>query len=452
MTNEEIQHTVTEIKEPENEKMKSFKKIQYEMADIGKVVEELKVEIIKFIKDDPKEETIALHKVYINDELVREVDFVNDKVIKSDSRYEPWSFLHMDQSTFRQMQQQHFFDIINTFRYYKSYNLKKVQKRIDFISTMSSAHQNILKNYSKHLTEIQTSILHNYEIIKVIIGDAAKIFRNHLFLKDNKKCPLTLKLEKDLDISRIDSILNQIVREWCHDGVNERESCFVPILNTIEEYFPMTENRNQIRILVPGAGLGRLPYEIAKRGYSCQGNEFSLMMLFVANFILNKIDSVDVFTFYPWVSHFSNNLYSGHQIIPAKFPDVNPATISKDVDFSMVAGSFTEIFNQHRNQFDCVVTCFFLDTAQNIVSYIETICNILKPGGIWINFGPLLYHYADMTECSIEPSYEIVKEIIESFNFKFLKEKTNQTCYYTKNPNSMVSYQYHSIFFVCHGI
>ncbi|KAH9424319.1 hypothetical protein DERP_004501 [Dermatophagoides pteronyssinus] len=346
-------------------------------------------------------------------------------------------------------EQQHFFDIINTFRYYKSFNMKKVQKRIDFVNTMTTAHQNLLENYSKHLTEVQTSILHNYEIIKVIIGDAAKIFRNHLFLKDNKKSPLTLKSEKDLDISRIDSILNQIVREWCHEGINERESCFVPILNTIEKYFPLVENRNQIRILVPGAGLGRLPFEIAKRGYSCQGNEFSLMMLFVANFILNKIDSIDVFTFYPWVSHFSNNLQSNHQILPIKFPDVNPATISKDVDFSMVAGSFIEIFNQQKNQFDCVVTCFFLDTAQNIVAYIETIWNILKTGGIWINFGPLLYHYADMTDCSIEPSYEIVREIIESFNFQFLEEKTNQICYYTRNPNSMVSYQYHSIFFVC---
>lgn len=357
-------------------------------------------------------------------------------------------------------EQQHFFDIINTFRFYKSYNMKKVQKRIDFVGTMSTKYQQLLQNYSKHLTKVQHCIVHNYEIIKVIIGDAAKIFRNHVFLKDNRKesnHSLIMKLEKDLDISRIDSILNQIVREWCHEGATERESCFQPILNTIEEYFPSLVNRNQIRILVPGAGLGRLPYEIAKRGYSCQGNEFSLMMLFVANFILNKIDSTDMFTFYPWISHFSNNLQSDHQTIPIKFPDVNPATISKDVDFSMVAGSFTEIFNshqqqQHKNdQFDCIVTCFFLDTAQNIINYVETIDNILKSdGGLWINFGPLLYHYADSSQdSSIEPSYEIVKEIIESFGFKFLQEKTNQTCYYTRNPNSLVSYEYHSIFFVC---
>ena len=35
---------------------------------------------------------------------------------------------------------------------------------------------------------------------------------------------------------------------------------------------------------------------------------------------------------------------------------------------------------------------------------------ILKPGGRWINLGPLLYHFADIPkEPSIEPSYDIVR-------------------------------------------
>ncbi len=45
---------------------------------------------------------------------------------------------------------------------------------------------------------------------------------------------------------------------------------------------------SSISVLVPGAGLGRLAFEIARRGYTCQGNEFSLFMLFASNFVLNK--------------------------------------------------------------------------------------------------------------------------------------------------------------------
>lgn len=36
---------------------------------------------------------------------------------------------------------------------------------------------------------------------------------------------------------------------------------------------------------------------------------------------------------------------------------------------------------------DCVATCFFIDTANNVLEYIETIWKILKPGGVWINLG-----------------------------------------------------------------
>jgi N2227-like protein len=40
------------------------------------------------------------------------------------------------------------------------------------------------------------------------------------------------------------------------------------------------------------------------------------------------------------------------------------------------------------------------------------------PGGVWINLGPLLYHYADIPgENSIEPTYEMVKEIIQDVGF-----------------------------------
>ena len=33
------------------------------------------------------------------------------------------------------------------------------------------------------------------------------------------------------------------------------------------------------------------------------------------------------------------------------------------------------------------VTCFFLDTARNVVEYLQTIHGLLKPGGLWINCG-----------------------------------------------------------------
>jgi len=202
-------------------------------------------------------------------------------------------------------------------------------------------------------------------------------------------------------------------------------------------------------VLVPGAGLGRLPWSIAQLGYTCQGNEYSLFMLFTSNFILNKCKDKYVHTFYPWAQHNTNNVRSVDQLSAVRFPDINPGELPANSDFSMAAGNFIEIYKEPES-WRCVATSYFIDTANNVVDYIETIWHILTAGGIWINLGPLLYHYADLSnEDSIEPSYEIIREIIVSIGFEFLKEETNVSSYYTQNPHSMLAYEYRSVFFVC---
>jgi carnosine N-methyltransferase len=60
-------------------------------------------------------------------------------------------------------------------------------------------------------------------------------------------------------------------------------------MNRINHLFCLIFSKyNEISVLVPGAGLGRLAFEIANLGFISQGNEFSLEMLLVSNFILNK--------------------------------------------------------------------------------------------------------------------------------------------------------------------
>lgn len=109
------------------------------------------------------------------------------------------------------------------------------------------------------------------------------------------------------------------------------------------------------------------------------------------------------------------------QIRQISFPDVSPFRFGNELDqFSMTAGDFLEIYNE-KNEWNSVVTCYFIDTAHNIVDYIEKIWKILKPGGYWINFGPLLYHFSDMlNEKSIELSYEQIKRVIQNVGFKFV--------------------------------
>lgn len=111
-------------------------------------------------------------------------------------------------------------------------------------------------------------------------------------------------------------------------------------------------------------------------------------------------------------------------------PDVLPSSLPLNADFSCSAGDFVEIygpqtgtfpafifFSYFSEEWDVIVTCFFLDCANNIIEFAETIKNALKPGGRWINLGPLLYHFADMDEQSLELSYDELKHVILSLGF-----------------------------------
>ena len=97
---------------------------------------------------------------------------------------------------------------------------------------------------------------------------------------------------------------------------------------------------------------------------------------------------------------------------------------------------------------DCVVTCFFLDCAHNIIQFAQTIHRILKQGGTWLNIGPLLYHFSDMKgEDSIEPDYQILRAIILDLGFEFESEENNVPCTYSQNESSMLHYSYNCVRF-----
>ena len=54
---------------------------------------------------------------------------------------------------------------------------------------------------------------------------------------------------------------------------------------------PERDKRSSVRVLVPGCGLARLPFELAaSHGYHSIANEQSYLMLFAGNFILNNCD------------------------------------------------------------------------------------------------------------------------------------------------------------------
>jgi carnosine N-methyltransferase len=73
---------------------------------------------------------------------------------------------------------------------------------------------------------------------------------------------------------KVRSTLRSFVRDWSEPGAGEREACYSPCLTALEGHFSASSNsestatreRGDIKVLVPGCGLGRLTMEVAARG------------------------------------------------------------------------------------------------------------------------------------------------------------------------------------------
>ncbi|OCH90507.1 N2227-domain-containing protein [Obba rivulosa] len=260
----------------------------------------------------------------------------------------------------------------------------------------------------------------------------------------------------DHDMEKLRSTLKQLVRDWSGEGIEEREATYTPMKSALLEHFkeiPQTE-RGNLRVLVPGAGLGRLAWDVAKLGFTCQGNEFSHYMLLASFFILNRTDEIEKHVFYPYVHSFSNLPDNTAMLRPIAIPDVLPSSLPEGSNFSLVAGDFEEIYGSddhdgesQAGQWDAIMTCFFIDTAKNVVNYLRIIHRILAPGGIWINLGPLLWHWENNTtnDPSIELTLEEVKDLARKMGFHISNERTIDTTY-TNNTQSMLGYVYHTAF------
>ena len=66
------------------------------------------------------------------------------------------------------------------------------------------------------------------------------------------------------DVVRVRESLKHFVRDWSVEGRKERDKIFGPILAVLREV--QHGERARMRVLVPGAGLGRLAWEVSELG------------------------------------------------------------------------------------------------------------------------------------------------------------------------------------------
>lgn len=113
-------------------------------------------------------------------------------------------------------------------------------------------------------------------------------------------------------------------------------------------------------------------------GFEVTANEWSMYMNLAYRFVMSRREagSTALYPFIDWWSHQATTEKLHRQVV---FPDV-PVDPS---DVLLVEGDFTTAFNEQgasTGGYDAVVTLFFIDTARSLLSYLETIHRVLKPG------------------------------------------------------------------------
>ncbi|KAL3459012.1 N2227-like protein-domain-containing protein [Aspergillus heterothallicus] len=306
------------------------------------------------------------------------------------------------------------------FSRYKDRNLAEVKRWRDLYKHVPKSQKAFVEKtvaYTKKLNTIEHLFEDNDKI-------AADIVRHALAFYDVSQTELdefikgVEKDKKTPDRTSVVQAMKHFVRDWSEEGIIERVDSFPCILMHLGD---MERSEQPLRVLAPGAGAGRLGYEIdALGGFEVTLNEWSAYMNLVHRYA-TQVSAPNSLVYYPYIDWWSHHATTSDMQRGVSFPDWVPL-VARVV---MVEGDFTTVFpDSDSGTYDVLVTLFFIDTARNLMSYLETIHRLLKPGGTWINLGPLLYGTGPWLQFSVD---EIVA-VSEGLGFKFAVDTEEGIC------------------------
>jgi hypothetical protein len=130
------------------------------------------------------------------------------------------------------------------------------------------------------------------------------------------------------------------------------------------------------------------------------------MYMNVAYRFVETRDTARSFALHPFIDGLSHHARTSEMLREITVPNnlLDPSVL-------LVEGDFNTAFADQGGQYDIVVTHFFIDTARNLLTYFDTIQFLLKPGGKWLNFGPLLYGTGPFIQLSLDEIIAVVEEM-----------------------------------------
>ncbi len=335
-------------------------------------------------------------------------------------------------------------------------------------------------NFLETLDKVDDAIESNAELARIIVQGGLQSFGVGV-PGPGQELSLPAQWQgcaKYQDVDKARSTLRQFYRDWSAAGAEERDASYGPIMRVLlSEKAAKGPAAERMKVLVPGAGLGRLVFDLCLNGFESEGNEISYHQLFASSYILNNCKRAGQHKIFPWVHSFSNHLTRENHLRSYAVPDIHCATeLAKKEDtgaMTMSAADFLCLYGDedHQDTFDAVASVFFLDTAPNLMRYLDTIFHCLKPGGVLVNLGPLLWHFennapgthgydghdgnegeTETTGIADPGSFELtddeVMKLVEQTGFKIDAYQTGLPAPYIRDADSMLQNVYKASFWV----
>ena len=186
-------------------------------------------------------------------------------------------------------------------------------------------------------------------------------------------------------------------RDWSDEGAPIRAQIYAPMVEELAARLPKGS-----AVLVPGSGLGRLAFELAAAdgaGFRVTGVEASVVMLSAASALLSLPPERGPLQLYPFLhDERQNELTAAERFMPVALPDARLSSRALHLAFEQAdfVSSALRRAKEPRAaevpRYDAVATNFLVDAVGQVEDLIAAIHGSLRPGGLWLNTGPLQYH------------------------------------------------------------
>ena len=242
-----------------------------------------------------------------------------------------------------------------------------------------------------------------------------------------------------------------LMRDWTLESKPERDNNYGNVLKEVKKYFNYDDKtlmkKNNYKALVPGTGCSRMAFELAKRGFEVEANDFCFIYILCDDYLFNYSHKNE-FQFCPGIHSFSSSYNEASVIQRYSFPDVDireELEKSEAKPITFIKGDFLLKYKGIKDQYDLIVTLFFIDVSKNIIEFVEIMHDLLKKGGIWVNLGCLDYYHSK-DHNSIDLTWDELRLVIQTYDFEIKNEATEFVPYGVKE-GLMISHSYGTVFF-----